>query len=264
MLYPGAKPRLFRLWPEGLRREEEGELGASAMIEMSHVTKSYESHAEVLSDITLKVERGQFVYLTGPSGSGKSTLLKLLYAAERPTAGEIWVNGFHIGRLRRREIPRLRRSLGVVFQDFKLLSRRTVYENVGFALGVLGAEKKEILKRSTEALQLLGLEQKGNLYPAQLSAGEQQRVAIARAIVNEPPLLLADEPTGNIDGRMAEEILRYFDEINARGTTVMLATHNDRLPALLPKERITLDRGRITENSMEPLGAERPEAMFFE
>ncbi len=234
------------------------------MIELNHVTKSYHTHPEALADITLSVERGKFIYLTGPSGSGKTTLLRLLYAAERPTSGEIRVNGFQVERLRRWEIPRLRRTLGIVFQDFKLLSRRTVLENVQFALEVLGVNQREIFKRTVEALHLVGLEKKEKCYPSQLSAGEQQRAAIARAIVNEPQLLLADEPTGNIDSRMAEEILCYFDEINARGTTVVLATHNDRLPALLPKERIALEAGRILENTLVPTIPDRPAAMFFQ
>jgi cell division transport system ATP-binding protein len=234
------------------------------MIEMVHVSKSFRNQPDVLSDINLRVLKGQFLYITGPSGAGKSTLLKLLYAAELPSAGEIWVNGFHIPGLPRRQIPRLRRSLGIVFQDFKLLAQRTVFENVAFALEVLGVDKREIQDRTRKALQLVGLEPKGDFFPAQLSAGEQQRTAIARAIVNEPPLLLADEPTGNIDGAMAEEILRYFDEINARGTTVVLATHNERLPALLPKERIVLERGRILESSIQPIRPSKPEVMFFE
>ena len=235
-----------------------------SMIEMVHVSKSFRNQPDVLSDINLRVLKGQFLYITGPSGAGKSTLLKLLYAAELPSAGEIWVNGFHIPGLPRRQIPRLRRSLGIVFQDFKLLAQRTVFENVAFALEVLGVDKREIHDRTRKALQLVGLEPKGDFFPAQLSAGEQQRTAIARAIVNEPPLLLADEPTGNIDGAMAEEILGYFDEINARGTTVVLATHNERLPALLPKERIVLERGRILESSIQPIFPRKPEVLFFE
>lgn len=220
------------------------------MIEMVHVSKAYEVSPQALFDITLKVEKGKFVYLTGPSGAGKTTLLKLLYAAERPTAGEIRVTGFDVVRLRPREIPYLRRRLGVVFQGTKLLSHRTAFENVAFALEVLGARRREVLKKTTQTLHLVGLERKAQCFPSQLSAGEQQRVGIARAIVNDPLLLLADEPTGNIDPGSAEEIVKLFGEINFRGTTVVLATHNDGLPLMLPKERIVLERGRMVESSL--------------
>ena len=217
------------------------------MIEMIHVSKAYDVSPQALFDITLRVEKGKFIYLTGPSGAGKTTLLKLLYAAERPTEGEIRVNGFDVGRLKGREIPYLRRTLGVVFQGFKLLSHRTAFENVAFALEVLGARRREVLKKAIQALHWVGLERKGNCFPSQLSAGEQQKVAIARAIVNEPLLILADEPTGNIDPGATEEIMKLFDEINFRGATVVLATHSDGLPLLLPKERIVLEQGRIVE-----------------
>jgi cell division transport system ATP-binding protein len=233
--------------------KKKGVLGGArppAMIEMVHVNKAYDVSPQALFDITLEVEKGKFVYLIGPSGAGKTTLLKLLYAAERPTKGEIRVNGFDVVRLKLREIPYLRRSLGVVFQGYKLLSHRTAFENVAFALEVLGVRRREVLKKTTQALHLVGLELKGNCLPSQLSAGEQQRVAIARAIVNEPLLILADEPTGNIDLGATEEIMRLFDEINFRGATVVLATHNDRLPLMLPKERIVLERGRMVENTM--------------
>lgn len=225
------------------------------MIEMIQVSKAYAASPQALTDITLKVEKGAFVYLTGPTGAGKTTFLKLLYAAERPTAGEIQVNGFNVNRLKPREIPKLRRSLGVVFQDLKLLSRRTIFENVAFALEVIGGERKEIAKKTLEALRLTGVERKGSCLPSQLSAGEQQRVAIARAIVNHPLLLLADEPTGSIGLKAAQEILRLFDEINLRGTTLIFTTHNDGLPAMLPKERIVLESGRVVENSLPRHGA---------
>jgi cell division transport system ATP-binding protein len=220
------------------------------MIEMVHVSKAYHESPRALLDITLRVDKGKFVYLTGPSGSGKTTFLKLLYAAERATEGEIRVNGFHLSRLKPREIPYLRRSLGIVFQDLKLLPRRTASENVAFALEVMRVPRREIFKKTSEALRLVGIEHKGNCLPPQLSAGEQQRVAIARAIINNPLLLLADEPTGNIGVGAAEGILRLFDEINLRGTTLILATHNDGLPAMLPKERIVLERGRIVESTL--------------
>ncbi len=219
------------------------------MIEMIQVSKSYDTCPQALLDIDLKVEKGKFLYLMGGSGAGKTTLLKLLYAAERPSAGEIRVDGFDLVRLKRREIPRLRRRLGVVFQDFKLLGRKTVLENVAFALEVLGMEKKGIAKKVSHALEMVGLGEKGHCLPSQLSVGEQQRVAIARGIVNDPQLLLADEPTGNIDLRAAEGLLRLFDEINLRGTTVILATHQEVLPTILPKERVHLEQGRIVERT---------------
>ena len=220
------------------------------MIEMVRVSKIYPGNPGVLFDLTLKVDKGKFVYLVGPSGSGKTTFLKLLYAAERPTAGEIRVNEFFINRLKPREIPYLRRSLGVVFQDRKLLPRRTASENVAFALEVLGVARREILKKTSEALQLVGIGHKEKCFPPQLSAGEQQRVAIARAIVNNPSLLLADEPTGNMGRRAVEGILHVFDEINFRGATLVLATENDGLPGMLPKERMVLEGGRLVESTL--------------
>jgi cell division transport system ATP-binding protein len=215
------------------------------MIEMVHVSKDYHENPGVLFDLTLKVDKGKFVYLIGPSGSGKTTFLKLLYAAERPTAGEIRVNEFFIHRLKPREIPYLRRSLGVVFEDRKLLPRRTAFENVAFALEVLGVPRREILRKTSEALSLVGIGHKRKCFPHQLAAGEQQRVAIARAIVNHPLLLLADEPTGGMGPRAAEGILRLFDEIHLRGATLVLTTQNDGLPDILPKERLALDHGRL-------------------
>jgi len=220
------------------------------MIEMVHVSKAYDVSPQALFDITLKVEKGKFVYLTGPSGAGKTTLLKLLYAAEPPTEGEIRVNGFDVVRLKPRQVPYLRRSLGVVFQGAKLISHCTTLENVAFALEVLGGRRREVFKKTTQTLHLVGLDSKAHCFPSQLSAGEQQRVAIARAIVNDPLLLLADEPTGNIDPGSAEEIMKLFEEINFRGTTVVLATHNHGMPLTASKERIVLERGRIVESSL--------------
>jgi len=220
-----------------------------AMIELTHVSKTYGRSFQALFDITFTVEKGKFVYLMGPSGAGKTTLLKLLCAAERPTEGEIRVNGLKISDVKAGKIPYFRRRLGVVFQDLKLLMRRTAFENVAFALEVLRAHKVDVINKTSQALRLVGLERKANYLPGQLSAGEQQRVAIARAIVNDPVLLLADEPTGNIDMDSAEELIRLFDGINLRGTTIILATHDKVLPEMLPKERIVLDRGRILGNS---------------
>ncbi len=219
---------------------------------MIHVSKAYEDNPNALFDISLRVEKGQFLYLVGSNGAGKTTLLKLLYAAERPTAGEIRVNGVEVARLAPRKIPYLRRSLGLVFQDLKLLPRRTAYENIVFALEAVGAERGEVAKKATQALRGVGLERKAGVLPSQLSAGEQQRLAIARAVVNDPVLLLADEPTGNLSITAAEEIIRLFEKINLRGTTVILATHNEGLPAMWPKEKVVLDQGRLMDNASSP------------
>ncbi len=216
---------------------------------MLQVNKSYEGSPHALFDITLKVEKGRFIYLFGSNGAGKTTLLKLLYAAERPTAGEIRVNGYDLTRLKPGKIPYLRRSLGLVFQDLKLLSRRTAYENLVFALEVLGSERGEVVKRANQALRMVGLERRAHCLPSQLSAGEQQRLAIARAIMNEPMLLLADEPTGNLSLAAAGEIMQVFEKINLRGTTVVLATHNEALTSMWPKEKIVLDQGRLADGS---------------
>ena len=217
---------------------------------MVNVSKAYEGNPHALFDITLKIEKGRFIYLFGPNGAGKTTLLKLLYCAEHPTAGEIYVNGFDLTRLRLRKIPYLRRTLGLVFQDLKLLSQRTAYENLIFALEVLGADRGEIMKKANQALRLVGLERRANCFPPQLSAGEQQRLAIARAIVNDPVLLLADEPTGNLSLTAAEEIMRLFEKINLRGTTVILATHNEGLTSTWLKEKIVLEQGRLVAGSL--------------
>lgn len=224
---------------------------------MIRVSKAYADNPNALFDISLRVEKGQFVYLLGANGSGKTTLLRLLYAAERPTAGEIRVNGFEVNRLGSRKIPYLRRTLGLVFQDLKLLPRRTAQENIAFALESVGTERAEVAKKAAQALRWVGLERRAGCLPSQLSAGEQQRLAIARAIVNDPALLLADEPTGSLSPAAAEETIRLFEKINLRGTTVVLATHNEGLPAMWPKEKIILDQGRLTEG-VAP--SSRPEA----
>lgn len=222
----------------------------STGIEMIGVGKSYKGGRQALADISVRVGKGKFVYLLGPNGAGKTTLFKLLYAAEVLTLGELRVNGYELHRLKNRQVPLLRRSLGIIFQDLKLIPRWTVFENVSIALRVLGRGKKEIVKKALQALHQVGLEGKGHFSPYQLSAGEQQRAAIARAIVNDPVILLADEPTGNIDLRTAEEIVRLFEEINQRGTTILFATHDEGLAAFLPKDRIVLEQGRIVESTL--------------
>jgi cell division transport system ATP-binding protein len=215
------------------------------MIQMYHVYKSFAAHAPALEDITFRVEAGEFVVLTGPSGAGKTTLLRLLYAAERPDQGHIIVNGRNVTRLSRRRIAEFRRSIGIVFQDFKLLPAKTAFENVAFAQRVFAIPERLIRRRVSEVLARVGISQKKDALPQQLSGGEQQRVALARALVNEPALILADEPTGNLDDVLAQEILSLLHEVNADGTTVFLATHDRKLVASAPGRVLTLEHGRL-------------------
>jgi cell division transport system ATP-binding protein len=215
------------------------------MIQAFHVTKQYDRESSALTDVTLQIERGEFCFLTGPSGAGKTTFLKLVFREELPSQGQILVGGRNITAIPARQIPELRRSIGVVFQDFKLLKRKTILENVAFVLRILGAPAKEQKRRAFAALKSVGLHHKMHAYPLQLSGGEQQRVAIARALINEPILLLADEPTGNLDPDMAQEIMSLFQEVNSRGTTVLVATHDREMIQRLGKRVIALDRGRL-------------------
>ena len=215
------------------------------MIQLFHVTKSYGDEPPTLDDLTLNIDKGEFVWLTGPSGAGKTTLLKLLFCAEAPTSGQILVGGRNVNRLTQAGVPVLRRSIGVVFQDFKLLANRTVAENVGFALEVLGASDKEIEERALKRLEQVGLRAKAHALPKTLSGGEQQRVAIARALVNEPALLLADEPTGNLDPSLTDSILELIFAANARGTTVVVATHDHALLQRHARRTITLAGGKL-------------------
>jgi cell division transport system ATP-binding protein len=215
------------------------------MIQMYHVYKSFAAHAPALEDITFRVEAGEFVFLTGPSGAGKTTLLRLLYAAERPDRGHIIVNGRNVTRLSRRRIAEFRRSISIVFQDFKLLPTKTAFENVAFAQRVLAIPERLIRRRVSEVLARVGISQKKDALPQQLSGGEQQRVALARALVNEPALILADEPTGNLDDVLAQEILALLYEVNADGTTVLVATHDRKLVASAPGRVLTLEHGRL-------------------
>ena len=215
------------------------------MIQLFNVAKIYPRDQQALSEITLKIEKGEFVYLTGASGAGKSTLLKLLYCAERPSRGQILVNGRNITRYGASRIPHLRRNLGIVFQDFKLLHRRTIFENVAFPLDVQGRRRVDINKKVYQSLQQVGLEHRLNQYPLQLSGGEQQRVAVARALVVDPLILLADEPTGNLDPEVTLDIMDLFKRANARGTTILMASHDRGLIRRFPRRVITLDGGRI-------------------
>ncbi|HWP47002.1 MAG TPA: cell division ATP-binding protein FtsE [Candidatus Limnocylindrales bacterium] len=216
-----------------------------SMIQMYNVYKVYEGGVRALEDITLSIEKGEFVFLTGPSGAGKTTLLKIIFREELPTSGNVLVNNFNIARLQRSSVPYLRRNIGVVFQDFKLLKKKTVFENVAFALKVIGAPRREIDQRVLQILRLLDLKDKMDMLPHLLSGGEQQRVAIARALVNHPTIVLADEPTGNLDQELSLEIMSLFEDINARGTTVVVATHNRMIIREMRKKVFCLDKGRL-------------------
>jgi len=221
------------------------------MIRLHRVCKVFEGgpmKLPALNDISFEVDKGDFVVLSGASGAGKTTLLRLLYADERASDGEIEVAGFDVTALRRRDVPLLRRSLGIVFQDAKLLSGRTVFENIAFVLRVLGTPRRDITPRAFQALKAVGLSSRAQAYPAQLSQGEAQRAALARAIVKSPALLLADEPTGNLDEEMAGEILALIKDIWSRGTTVLLATHQARLAAQLRRRTVRLEGGVLTKD----------------
>ena len=231
---------------EAVTRKEE------TMIQFHNVFMSYQRDAAALNDVTLKVPKGDFVFVTGPSGAGKSTMLKLVYGALTPSRGQVLVDGQNITRLTRSQIPLLRRTIGVVFQDFKLLPNRTVLENVAITLEVLGWSKRDIGKKVFHVLKQLGIEHKINATPPRLSGGEQQRVALARALVNEPKILLADEPTGNLDDENKEQILSIFREANIRGTTVVVATHDRRVIENSHKRVIVLDKGRVAEDTDVP------------
>lgn len=222
------------------------------MIQFHNVSMSYQRDMAALNDVTLKVPKGDFVFVTGPSGAGKSTLLKLVYAALSPSKGQVIVDGQNVTRMTRSQIPLLRRSVGVVFQDFKLLPNRTVLENVAITLEVLGWGKRDIGKKVHHILRLMGMEHKINATPLRLSGGEQQRVALARALVNDPKILLADEPTGNLDDENKEQIMAIFREANIRGTTVMVATHDRRVIENSHKRVIILDKGRLVEDNDVP------------
>ena len=217
------------------------------MIETHHLSKLYSRGLYALRDLSLNVDKGEFVFLTGPSGAGKSTFLRLLLMQERPSEGEIFVNGHNLSKLSRRDIQEYRRGIGFVFQDFKLISSRTVLENISFVPEVLGVAVSQQRRRAFQVLKWVGLQHRMNAYPAELSGGEQQRIAIARALVNDPALLLADEPTGNLDPDLSLEIMNLLREINAGGTTVVVATHDRELIRLVGRRTITLDSGHVVE-----------------
>ncbi len=219
------------------------------MIELHNVSLSYQRDASVLSNINLKIEKGEFVFLTGVSGAGKSTLLKLFYGALTPTRGQVLIDGQNISRLSPSRMPYVRRKAGVVFQDFKLLPNRTVLENVALTLEVLGWSRKDIGRKVYHILKQMGLEHKINSTPLRLSGGEQQRVALARALVNDPKIVLADEPTGNLDEDSKGQVLKILKEANIRGSTVVIASHDRRLTDNSHRRVIVLDKGQIMEDS---------------
>jgi len=228
------------------------------MIHFYHVTKRFDAYSTALHDVTFHIDKGEFVFLTGPSGAGKSTLLKLILRQIRPTEGQIVVNGRNLNAMKRRQLPYFRREIGMVFQEFKLIERMTVFENLSFILTVIGLTAKEHKKKAYGALRAVGLQHKMNYYPLQLSGGEQQRVAIARALINDPLMLIADEPTGNLDPDLAQEVLEIFNGANLRGATVLLATHDRELIQSSNRRVIALDHGRIVEEKSAT--AERPAA----
>ncbi len=217
-----------------------------AFIELRNVTKQYKNGVTALYDFNLDIEKGDFVFIIGGSGSGKSTLIKLLYREEKPTSGTIKLGGINVGKLRNGNVYKLRRKLGIVFQDYRLLPKLTVYENVAFALEVIGEKKSEIRPKVLKAIELVGLKSKIRDYPDNLSGGEQQRVAIARAIVNEPKILICDEPTGNLDPVMSNEIVELLDDINKKeGTTVLMVTHDREIVDRMKKHVIALKDGHL-------------------
>ena len=219
------------------------------MIKLEHVSKSYTAGIPALNDVSLDIEEGEFVFIVGDSGSGKSTLIKLLLKELEPTEGTITINNKKLNKIKRRQIPKFRRNIGVVFQDFRLLKDRNIYDNVAFAQKVIGESNRSIKKNVPSMLSMVGLAAKYRSYPRQLSGGEQQRVAIARALINEPKILLAYEPTGNLDNHNAWEIMKLLEEINSRGTTVVVVTHNLEIVKAMNKRVITMKKGVVVEDS---------------
>jgi cell division transport system ATP-binding protein len=218
------------------------------MIDIKGVTKKYPNGVTALSSVDVTIKQGEFVYIVGPSGAGKSTFIKLIYREEKPTSGTVMVGGINTVTLKQRSVPALRRKVGVVFQDFKLLPLLTVYENVAFALEVIEEEPSIIRKRVMEVLDLVGLRHKARMLPTELSGGEQQRIAIARSIVNNPKVVIADEPTGNLDPDTSWDIMRLFEAINERGTTIVMATHNKDIVNTLRRRVIAIENGRIARD----------------
>jgi cell division transport system ATP-binding protein len=220
------------------------------VIEMQDVWKTYPDGTSALRGLTVAIKRNEFVYIVGPSGAGKSTFMKLIYREERPTKGHLFVNGFNLEKLRQRKIPYLRRNIGVIFQDYRLLTKLTAAENVAFAMEVIEASKKNIKRRTHEVLEMVGLKERIDALPSQMSGGEQQRVAIARAIVNSPSVIIADEPTGNLDPETSWGIMRLLEDINFRGTTIVMATHNKEIVNTMRKRVIAIEKGLIIRDQV--------------
>ncbi len=221
------------------------------MIRMDQVSKQYSTGVDALCDVSIRIEKGEFVFVVGKSGSGKSTFIKLLLKELNPSEGRIFVAGRQVTNLSRKQVSLYRRQIGVVFQDFRLLKNKTVYENIEFAQQIIGMKKREIARNVAIMLEMVGLRGKENAYPGELSGGEQQRVAIARALINNPAILLADEPTGNLDPQMAWEIMMLLQEINKMGTTVVVVTHNNDVVDIMKKRVVTLDKGSIVSDEQE-------------
>ena len=221
------------------------------MIEFTDVVKSYTVGNKALNGVSMQIEDGEFVFLVGPSGSGKSTIIKMITGELRPTSGSVHVNGYSLEHIRKREIPFLRRTVGVVFQDFRLIPNMTVYENVAFAMRVIGAREREIKERVPYVLELVGMNDKSRRHPTELSGGEQQRLAIARALVNNPSTIIADEPTGNLDPARSLEIMSLLQEINNLGTTLLVVTHEKDLVERFAKRVIAIDDGLVVSDGMD-------------
>ena len=221
------------------------------MIEFTDVVKSYREGNDALKGVNMQIEDGEFCFLVGPSGSGKSTIIKLITGELKPTSGTVHVNGYSLERIRKREIPYLRRTVGVVFQDFRLISKMTVYDNVAFAMRVIGSREREIRERVPYVLNLVGLSSKEHRHPGELSGGEQQRLAIARALINNPSTIIADEPTGNLDPQMSFEIMSLLQEINNLGTTMLVVTHEMNLVEQFAKRVISIDDGLVISDGMD-------------
>lgn len=221
------------------------------IIAMEHITKQYQTGIDALHDVSIRIRKGEFVFVVGKSGSGKSTFIKLLLKELDPTSGKLYVGGRQVTRLARKQVSRYRRQIGVVFQDFRLLKNKTVYENIAFAQQIIGMTKREIAINVPVILDIVGLKSKAGAYPGELSGGEQQRVAIARALVNKPTILLADEPTGNLDPQTAWDIMMLLQEVNQSGTTVVVVTHNNDIVDLMKKRVITLDNGVLVHDAQK-------------
>ncbi|MGO4960519.1 cell division ATP-binding protein FtsE [Jeotgalibaca porci] len=221
------------------------------MIEMVNVSKVYKNGVTAVNKLSVKIEQGEFVYIVGPSGAGKSTFIKMLYREEKASEGSIKIGKFDLMKIKEREVPMLRRYVGVVFQDFKLLPKLTVYENIAYAMEVVEKTPKQIEKRVFEVLDLVKLKHKARMFPTELSGGEQQRIAIARAIVNMPGILIADEPTGNLDPDTSLEIMDILDEINSQGTTILMATHNSQIVNDIKHRVLAVENGRIVRDQQE-------------